>query len=234
MDDPLKKLKAFFSPTNLQKASRRITKEASQVPWLDSLYKSPVADSLYGIVDVPSSLGVVPPDMEATTAGMYTPNTGDISMNKAPSAYDRIKVGASSWNPRDALIHEMGHKNRNDTKTNIDNYRLSPRLYSNAEIEATKDASAKGQNYVVFKEDKARNSVDSYYKRKPEEAYAQAFKNAFNFLSETALKPDMDYRKFAGDLEGNTPGMGLIVQDLMKRPIFAKHPLQGKIFREKK
>jgi hypothetical protein len=118
----------------------------------------------------------------------------------------------------------MGHKRATDTKVMQDN----TAAYTYPKVDPYEAYGASNPRT------KARLKIDSYGSTEPAEAYAQAFKNAFGFLGETARDPQMDYRKFAGDLEGSTPGMGMIVQDLMKLPIFAKHPLQGKIFREKK
>jgi hypothetical protein len=234
MDDPLKKLKAFFSPKQAPLDERvnaaydnktfgkgRPTKEnkAAQqgIPaWLDSLYKSPVADSLYQTSGVPSHLGIVNRELYPRTSGVFNANFDSVQLDSLRDTHPQ--------DPRSTLIHEMGHKYATENRV-LDKagpaYQYPYSDPMNA-VYATKPA------------DKAAAKIDTYGATDSKEGYAQAFKNAFNFLSETALNPDMDYRQFAGDLEGSTPGMGMIVQDLMKRPIFAKHPLQGKIFREKK
>lgn len=63
----------------------------------------------------------------------------------------------------------------------------------------------------------------------PDEAFAQAYTNAAGFLSETA-GDTTGFREKLGRYEGNTPGAGAIVRDLlMARPIYRQHPLRGAI-----
>lgn len=61
------------------------------------------------------------------------------------------------------------------------------------------------------------------------EAFAQAFTNAVAFLAENATDVQPTYRSRLGQLEGNTPGAGQIVQDLLSRDIYARHPLRQMI-----
>jgi len=61
------------------------------------------------------------------------------------------------------------------------------------------------------------------------ERFAQAFTNAADFLSPTSADTT-GYRQLLGRYEGNTPGMGGIVADLLERnPIYSNHPLHGLI-----
>ena len=63
----------------------------------------------------------------------------------------------------------------------------------------------------------------------PSESFAQAFTNAADFLSRTSADTT-GYRQLLGRYEGNTPGMGGIVADLLERnPIYSNHPLHGLI-----
>lgn len=86
-------------------------------------------------------------------------------------------------------------------------------------------------------ERRAFHSLDPYYtgkipgqtgdnRSKSNEQFAQAFTNAFGFLSDTAKNPG-DYRRRIGELEGATPGMGQIVLDILRQPQFANHPLRS-------
>lgn len=62
-----------------------------------------------------------------------------------------------------------------------------------------------------------------------EERFAQAFTNAADFLSRTS-SDTKGYRELLGKYEGNTPGMGGIVADLLARnPIYSNHPLHNLI-----
>lgn len=61
------------------------------------------------------------------------------------------------------------------------------------------------------------------------ERFAQAFTNAIDFLARTSANTK-GYRELIGRYEGNTPGMGGIVADLLERnPIYSDHPLHGLI-----
>lgn len=63
----------------------------------------------------------------------------------------------------------------------------------------------------------------------PDESFAQAYTNAAGFLSETA-GDTTGFREKLGRYEGNTPGAGAIVRDLLRgRPIYRQHPLKGVI-----
>lgn len=63
----------------------------------------------------------------------------------------------------------------------------------------------------------------------PDESLAQAYTNAVDFLSKTGADT-AGYREMLGRYEGNTPGAGAIVQDLLRsRSVYGKHPLKGVI-----
>ena len=113
--------------------------------------------------------------------------------------------------------------------------RISPGGMTLADLLPFKD---RGREMTPY-EGKAFGALDKYYtgaqpaptdgvaKSKPNEQFAQAFTNAFSFLSETAKNPG-DYRRRIGDLEAATPGMGQVVLDILKTmPQFANHPLKS-------
>lgn len=56
------------------------------------------------------------------------------------------------------------------------------------------------------------------------EAYAEAFANAWDFLSRTAATPTRTPRQLLAEYEAVTPGTGTIVLDLLKERLFSKHP----------
>jgi hypothetical protein len=57
-----------------------------------------------------------------------------------------------------------------------------------------------------------------------DEAYADAFANAWDFLSRTAAKPTATPRQLLADYEAVTPGTGTLVQNLLKEKLFRNHP----------
>jgi hypothetical protein len=225
MMDLIEWLKGLFAdPTQQQKAERAKSTKVKQTPWLDSLYSSPLADSLYSAVGVPSFLNTFEPQKGlGQLYGEYDFGFDQVAMNRDRSKYDSTSSNAATQmlanDPRSVFIHEMGHKFKSGGK----------------EFVPTNVLPFPSSYYMRDRpEGKASLALNEYYTKDQHEGAAQAFKNAWGFLAETAKDPKQDYRKLAGDMEGNTPGMGLIIQDLMKLPIFAKHPLQGQIFKEKK
>ena len=148
---------------------------------------------------------------------------------------DYLQAPASRQNtPRTVMIHEMGHLASTPFRSNWElgyTPETASAFFNNFEAPANPQYK---KDFSGPQEQKAFRSVDPYYRTNAREAFSQAFVNAFEFLAETARDPKMDYRKFAGDLEANTPGMGLIIQDMLKLPLYKNHPLRGQIFTEKK
>lgn len=69
----------------------------------------------------------------------------------------------------------------------------------------------------------------SFLQTDPAEQFAQAYTNAAGFLSKTS-QDTSGFREKLGEYEGNTPGAGAIVRDLLRgRPIYNRHPLKGVI-----
>ena len=109
-----------------------------------------------------------------------------------------------------------------------------PRFFG---ILGTKDVNRS----ITPSERKAIQALDRYYAfggknlfgdmltTDQDEAFAQAYTNAAGFLSETA-GDTTGFREKLGRYEGNTPGAGAIVKDLLTgRPIYKQHPLKGVI-----
>jgi hypothetical protein len=195
-------------------------RDKEEVPaWMDKLFKSPLADTLYelnagsvpnlGSSRNPAVWGQIENLLQADMFGrrylndVVTMNPDSMKYREAPTRYR----DASPLDKRNVFIHEMAHV----TDKGRDNFPFKP-------------VAKLGRD--------GADKLDSYYaqSRNVDESFAQAFVNAFNFLSETAKNPTMDYRKFAGELEANTPGMGIILEDLLKSNVYNEHPLRGKIF----
>lgn len=150
----------------------------------------------------------------------------------------RQSPAGSVFDPRRTFIHEKAHLANSQTTFGKDglfpSYSETAKMFENntpRDFERFNDMGViAGLQAGSAPEFKAFATVDPYYRLNPREAFAQAFVNAWEFLQETKKNPKMDYRKFAGDLEANTPGMGLIVRDLLKDKGFENHPLRGKMF----
>jgi hypothetical protein len=171
--------------------------------------------------------------------------------NQAFTRY-RQTPAENVFDPRRTMIHEYGHI-ANSLDGSIPESSVPFKMMQDAELfkeraglgktslplniydfPRVSDWASPGYRSISTPEYKAVASIDPYSTMSPREAFAQAFVNAFEFLAETAREPKMDYRKFAGDLEANTPGMGLIIRDMLKLPLYKNHPLRGQIFTEKK
>lgn len=194
--------------------------------WLDSLFKSPLADSLYSTSQMPKQLYSL--GSSGDVLGRYEHETRKLGMNSNkdsyPSSYSGLNLPfpADGRSPESSFVHEMGHSFQASPKSSeVFTFVSSPQANNKSKSVSVKTAHSKLDKY----------SQDSKH---PEEMKAQAFVNAFRYLSETAKDPQLDFRRLAGDLEGNTPGMGMIVQDLIKLPLYQNHPLRAFFLQEKK
>jgi len=236
------------NPATLAYVNRAITPAAEQSDVLRELYRSPVADSLYQLF-APSRLAAITKDdpMKGKAVGYLAPMSGAIALD--PNRNEHENMGQAGASARETLVHEIGH----GVSAPKDFPRSKPapiipeaRYMSGDWTGMLANLSNTMPDYVqkhprghyVVNEAirQAAGKIDPYYRvqrsyePEPYEAHAQAFKNAFTFLQETAGNPNMDYRKMAGELEANTPGMGMFVRDLLKQPLYERHPLRGKIF----
>jgi len=79
---------------------------------------------------------------------------------------------------------------------------------------------------------KALDKINDYSKAGPREAYAESFAAAFQALRNMAnpnnefIKDENKLRNSLGEAEGQYPGLGSILSELLKEPIYKEHPLQ--------
>jgi hypothetical protein len=180
-------------------------------------------------------------DLNKPTEMVFMTNPENYSLRKRPFEEYLQAPASRMGRPRKTFIHEFGHvansigapwdvtdPSRSEVFDMLkSNHSSDPLLASNRQYIAELDR-------LNPSEKKAYLSIDPYYTSKTEEAFAQAFVNAFEFLAETARNPEMNYRKFAGDLEANTPGTGMIIRDMLELPLYRDHPLYGKAFTKEK
>lgn len=92
-----------------------------------------------------------------------------------------------------------------------------------------KEAFANLDRYYAFGGERTGDDGKKFLVTNPNEALAQAYTNAVDFLSRTASDTSK-YRELLGRYEGNTPGAGAIVLDLLRtNPVYSKHPLKKEI-----
>jgi len=229
------------NPATLSYVNRAITPAAEQSHTLRELYRSPVADSLYQLF-APSKLDAITPNdpRKSRSVGYFAPMSGTIALDPAANVHETNSATGKS-SARETLVHEIGHgvPSPKDFPKSTPAPVLSGYMDSRSVglLENLRNTMPdyvqkhpKG-HYVINKAiSQAADKINPYYRTDPWEARAEAFNNAFTFLQETAGNPNMDYRKRAGELEANTPGMGMFVRDLLKHPLYQRHPLRGKIF----
>lgn len=176
----------------------------------ERVWRSPLVRDTLGI---PQNVG-----MEAYPTGgdefaSYVPRNKTITVNTGVDPRRYFMAGASpadTPSERSILMHELGHAYGKSAFPSLKAPMIAPRP----------------TGAMTPREKEARVTLSEYGQSDPDEALAQAYTNAAAFLSETA--PDTaGFRQRLGELEGNTPGMGSIVRDLLTaRPIYQKHPLK--------
>jgi hypothetical protein len=92
-----------------------------------------------------------------------------------------------------------------------------------------KEAFANLDRYYALGGERKGDDGKKFLVTSPDEAFAQAYTNAIDFLSRTASDTSK-YRELLGRYEGNTPGVGAIVLDLLRtNPVYSKHQLKKEI-----
>ncbi len=206
-----------------------VTAEETSNYKLQDLFRGPAMDSLGQLFS--KGPPPIPYTFEGSNAGEYRKGAHALGLSTAPQAYQadsssyrKTPASTNITRPKEVLIHEMGHAFRAvHGESNPERWKAIERqlLADPSESQQTKDRIASSELKRASKE------IDPYYRDNPdEEKYAQAFVNAYRYLTDTAKDPKMDYRGYLGKLEGNTPGTGDIVLDLLKTKLFQKHPLQ--------
>lgn len=117
-------------------------------------------------------------------------------IREAPHLADSVDFGPD---PRATLVHEAGHR---------------------------RQRAQRGAPEKPFSPDLKSPTADSYYKTDRDEAYAQTFANAYQFIVDNAKATDKAavWREM-GRREKLTPGMEVHVRALLKEPLFTGHPL---------
>lgn len=222
---------------------------------MQDISKSSLADTLQAILGSGNARPNSPISMRSDLGpGVVGANSGGyLDFNIDPTLFNqtdkRNNTPASAYSPRTAYIHERAH--------NADGYHGSNALLeafrsikhegvyrpSEKELEDYNKWTATGREKEYASkpplEKAAIQNIDPYYnqslyKEHGQDAFAQAFVNAFQFLQDVAKKPDMDWREYISKLEGNTPGSGAIMIKLLRDPIYSKHPLQALLPPEEK
>lgn len=215
MPGPVDALKRLLMPSPERATAKRVAKET---------LTSPLADTLWQL-----SGGGRP----MTTANPLNPLTLAQTLYGANAAYNPIfdavtmsgrklagvgDAGEISYEAERFLAHEAGHR------ADMRRGRAAPGRQAPFQLPRTSAT-------VTPKEMAARKQVDEYYQKSPREGYAQAFATAVQIMRQSPelLKQGMpreEYAKELADAEATFPGVGGIVQGLLKEPAFKNHPLQ--------
>lgn len=207
--DPIARIKQMLAPAVSAKA-KRVAEETM---------RSPMADTLWQIsgggkpIQTTSQMGTIPTRLKGAVAS-YVPFLDVVSLDPSALQYDEDSMRSDATQ---SLSHEAGH--RADS-------RRSDAPGRNASFEVPKPTGS-----LSPLEQKARGMVDWYYQTSPDEGYAQAFGNAMSILrnsprmlQEGATRED--YVKGLAEAESVTPGVGGVVEALLKEKPFQQHPLQ--------
>lgn len=187
--------------------------ESQMASAYEKVWRSPFVRDTLG---VPSGVGMMALPMDSDAFAEYSPADRTISANirRDPAMYPMAGASpADSPSERSIMAHEIGHAYGKAAFPSLKAPMLAP--------------APSGK--MTPREADARMALSEYGQTSPDEALAQAYTNAVSFLSETA--PDTTgFRQKMGEYEGNTPGMGAMVRDLLRaKPIYQKHPLRSVI-----
>lgn len=187
--------------------------ESQMAAAYENVWRSPFVRDTLG---VPSGVGMMALPMESEAFAEYTPANRTIAANtrRDPAMYPMAGASpADTPSERTIMAHELGHAYGKSAFPSLQTPMIAP--------------APTGK--MTAREEDARMALSQYGQTSPDEALAQAYTNAVSFLSETA--PDTTgFRQRLGELEGNTPGMGSIVRDLLRaRAVYKNHPLKGAI-----
>jgi hypothetical protein len=83
----------------------------------------------------------------------------------------------------------------------------------------------------VFVIPNSNTKAASYNKTNRKEAYAEAFKSAFEFLDLTRKVPNMSpaqRERYLARRESAHPGTTRLFNEMLAEPLYANHPLLGK------
>ena len=208
----------MVNPETLARAEQAMTPAAQATPWLRDLYTSGLADTLYQATGrVPRKLDVATtPDMAA-----FVSPIGSVHMSPDRARYEHT-VSALGNDPSVTFAHEMGH--RYTPPRDLPPLKTSePALWAMDPRKADPTYWRDGQPTALSR---SLEAVDPYWRKNEDEARAQAFANAVAFLRETGQRVPEDVRQRLGEREAQTPGMGMIVRDLLSRDPYTAHPLR--------
>jgi hypothetical protein len=176
----------------------------------ERVWRSPLVRDTLGI---PQHVGMMAYPTGGDEFASYKPQNNTIAVNTGVDPRRYFMAGASpadTPSERTILMHELGHAYGKSAFPSLQAPMIAPRQ----------------TGAMTPREKDARMALSEYGQSDPDEALAQAYTNAASFLSETA-RDTTGFRQRLGELEGNTPGMGTIVRDLLTaRPIYKQHPLK--------
>lgn len=190
--------KAKRSPHDIEESYRKV-------------WRSPFVRDTLGL---PDGVAMIAEPYGDEEFAQYLPKDKSIvvNTNRDPKLYPMAgATPADQPSERTILAHEIGHAYGPSA---FPSYPMIP--------------SSKRKPFTpkTQREQDAANALSVYGQSNPEEGFAQAYTNATSFLSETAADTS-GFRGRLGEYEGNTPGVGSIVRDLlMRKPVYGKHPLK--------
>ena len=235
--NPIQRIKQLLMPS-MRPESRRIAEEALLSPAADTLWEISGSGKPIRTNTAAEVLGRFQRNSAA-----YFPLWDGVGINPAELQSSDYKENQN--NALHALSHEAGHRadfRRNDAPGRNAPFKLPdvelPAPPQGKQVQVAPLEVRVEKPYDPYeKQREARGKVDKYYQTSPEEGYAQAFATAMSILRNTPRflqegKTRDDYANALGEAEAFTPGVGGIVEALLKEKVFQKHPLQ-RVYKKK-
>lgn len=217
------------NPERLKAVEKSMTPAVKNVPWLEQLYKSGMADTLYNLIGgVPEGFGGGGLQISKNPdAVAFVSPLGTLHMDPDREIY-RERAGDFGKDPETTFAHEIGHLRGSSQHPTLPVLKTAePALWV---FDPRWRTPGYGSLNFPSPYSQALEKVDSYYRKSPDEAFAQAFSNTFDLLRETAKGVPPNFRELLAEREALTPGLGIMIQDILQEPIYAKHPLRA-VFR---
>lgn len=217
------------NPERLKDVEKSMTPDVRNVPWLEQLYKSGVADTLYNLLGgVPQGWGG-----QGLRIGTDPKNVAFVSpLETLHMSPDREKyqqaAGELNKDPVTTFAHEIGHLMPSSKFPTLPELKTAePPLWV---FDPRWRTPGYGSLNFPSPYSKALQKIDSYYQTSSNEAFSQTFANTFDLLRKTAKGVPPNFREVLAEREALTPGLGIMLQDILQEPIYAKHPLRA-VFR---
>lgn len=226
-----------MNPDDLVPPSRRQPSAASR------MQKSALADSLRVLLggvpmaDMPADVAALLPRAQGMSRGdtIYLSPNASVYGPSRRSTLPTIPSLSEQVQPdvRGVTLHEAGHRYQESRPSQQRSFPTFERAASQANLRegvARRNALTEALSGAPGSTptERAVARLSPYVAEDPSaagtETYADAFANAWDFLSRTAAQRPTNPRQLLAEYEAMTPGTGTIVMNLLREKLFRGHP----------